>query len=528
MEIEERLSRQLDKFASAPFLFVGSGISRRYLGLETWESLLRRFAGYLSRDFEYYFSKANRDLPQTASLMAEAFHELWWSSDQFKQSREAFGAQLANAESCLKFEIAQYIRPKTHVPQQDDTLQEEIDFLQKSQIDGAVTTNWDAFLENVFVDFDVYVGQEEILSASPQGVAEIYKIHGCCTQPNSLVVTASDYTGFNARNPYLAAKLLTMFLEHPFIFLGYSLSDRNVTEILEQIVACLSQRHLSSLSDRLIFVTRNMDSGLDAFSGTAIKLRDSTIPVTLIQTNDFRPILRCLGRLHRRFPAKLLRRPKRHVYELVLTNDPNEQMTVVDIDNEVPSDELKVVFGVGRFQTDGVGDVGYKIIDVTDLCQDVMLDHAGYDAERVVSTTLPKLIHPAKYVPVFKYLRKAGLIGKGGNVDTSHLAGNVAELANRTFQDFLGPSPNKRGEVRSKCHSVADVAKTYDVEHAIYFIPLLLRGQIRVDELRDFILRNMACLRGRQPNDTRTTYFRSLICLYDWLAFGPCADPVQT
>lgn len=75
---------------------------------------------------------------------------------------------------------------------------------------------------------------------------------------------------------------------------------------------------------------------------------------------------------------------------------------------------------------------------------------------------------------------------------------------------------------------MADVAKTYDVEHAIYFIPLLLRGQIRVDELRDFILRNMACLRGRQPNDTRTTYFRSLICLYDWLAFGPCADPVQT
>jgi hypothetical protein len=74
--IADRLTHHLSRFTSAPFLFVGSGFSRRYLGLETWESLLKRFAEPLPRDYGYYASKANGSLPHAASLMAEDFHEI--------------------------------------------------------------------------------------------------------------------------------------------------------------------------------------------------------------------------------------------------------------------------------------------------------------------------------------------------------------------------------------------------------------------------------------------------------------------
>jgi len=173
---------------AGPFLFVGSGFSRRYLGLESWAELLQRFCDGI-REFGYYSTKANGDLPRAASLMAHDFNELWWSDDRFAESRDRHKKDMRAEASALKLEIATYLNQIDLKQAGAEGLEAEIAALKGLHVDGIITTNWDLLLEELFPDYRSFVGQEPLLFANPQSIAEIYKIHGCASDPESLVLT---------------------------------------------------------------------------------------------------------------------------------------------------------------------------------------------------------------------------------------------------------------------------------------------------------------------------------------------------
>lgn len=221
----------LSVHSGSPFLFVGSGFSRRYLGLEDWGGLLSRFCDGM-RDFAYYLSSANGSYPKAAALIAEDFHDLWWSDARYENSRAAGKDRIKDKHSALKLEICRYVSGFSLEGVKDTALQEEISVLKGLNVDGIITTNWDLFLEELFPEYKVYIGQEELLFSNPQAIAEIYKIHGCASASESLILTHADYEDFEAKNKYLAAKLITLFIEHPIFFIGYSVNDPHIQQII--------------------------------------------------------------------------------------------------------------------------------------------------------------------------------------------------------------------------------------------------------------------------------------------------------
>ena len=223
----ETFEQHLKDFRAAPFLFVGAGLSRRYLDLDGWEALLRRLSDLTGGDFDFYYATAEGEFPAIATLIADGLHERCWTEGRFEAHRETYKGRLHHRDSALKAEASIYLADSINRWPRSGPLGDEITALGKVVIDGIITTNFDPLLEHLFPEFRVFVGQELLLFNEALGVAENYKIHGSYEDPDSLVLTSSDYERFHQRNPYLAAKLMTIFVEHPIVFLGYSLSDPN-------------------------------------------------------------------------------------------------------------------------------------------------------------------------------------------------------------------------------------------------------------------------------------------------------------
>jgi len=349
-DLQLRVKEIVDQTDAAPFLFVGTGMSKRYIDAESWDDLLRWAASLTGESFDYYEQRARRKSPtdestlspRIGSLIDEAFNEVWWRKDKYAEERERLKGKNAVPESPLKLQVAKRMQDisERSFP---DKHKEEIRVLKDATIDGVITTNYDTILEDrLFSEYTAYTGQDEIIFAEQHAVAEIYKIHGSATDPDSLVLTRKDYNDFQDRNAYLAAKLITIFLEHPVIFLGYSISDPNVQTVLSEIIRCLDKERLNMLGDRLIFVEYSQEERAPVVGRHSRQVGGRDLHLTRVTAHDYTPIFRALAERKRHLNAKLVRQVKEEMYELVRTNDPQGQLHVLDIEDLEEYDDMRI------------------------------------------------------------------------------------------------------------------------------------------------------------------------------------------
>lgn len=232
------IKRILEKKSFQPILFVGSGFSARYAEAPNWASLLSLLAKHcplIQHDVAYYI-QSGMSLPKIGSIYADAYKEWAWGEGRENFPQEYFSAKYSG-DVFIKYAIAKYI---ANICSQDKLgllppdLLAEIELLQKINPHALISTNYDSLLEFIFPEYSPIVGQQVILQ-SYMSVGEVFKIHGCNSSPESLVFTAEDYEKFQQDKKYLSAKMLTFFVEHPLLFVGYSASDDNIKSILEEI-----------------------------------------------------------------------------------------------------------------------------------------------------------------------------------------------------------------------------------------------------------------------------------------------------
>lgn len=388
--------------------------------------------------------------------------------------------------------------------------------LKRLCIDGIITTNWDDTAERLFPKFTPYIGQEQLLFSSTFSIGEIYKIHGSFTVPQSMVLTKEDYDGFSRKNPYLAAKLITIFIEHPIVFFGYSISDTNIQELLQSIVNCLDNDNIEKLQNNLIFVDWVNSSDYE----TEIERQDImmgnkvNLPVIKIKTHSYKDVYDILQYYERSIPANFLREYKKQFYEIVQSETPEKQLYVLPSEKIDNNKEIQVVYGfgaIGQFRSA----VGYRGIRSNELLKDVLSDKNELMAEKVLTESYPMLTKsaPTSFLPIYKYLSQVGI-----NSDESYKGNKLGLNYNLRkgcdFKSYKFPDEEKK----LKLKEIIEKYKGKDVRKAVALIPYIDINEEDFDFLRDFIERNFNDFLIKKNN--YSTYMRKLICFYDWKKYG--------
>ena len=429
------------RFNTVPFLFVGSGLSRRYLNTPDWKGLLKHFASQISSDpfiYNSYVSKAKMEcytegvLPVVAELIQRDYDEKWFSTPEIRSQDEAVLQAVMDGVSPFKAEIAKYFRSFTTTVRKYDTEIRKLKDLSVRNIAGVITTNYDCFLEGLFDNYTKYIGQSELIFSSLQGIAEIYKIHGSVEKPDSLVINETDYTVFSSKCGYLAAKLMTIFVEYN-----------------EGIVKPEVSTH-------------------------TVMVKGKPLAMRRIVLSDFMPLYTAMESVKSKIPVRILRRLKQEFYSFTITNTPTANLRVASIDDKrIADDEL--ILAIGRASELGLR--GLSGIDHDEWYRNIVTEELDFTADDLLEHAFKKLLSQnSGKLPVHKYLSEA----TRPFPDAEALADKC-----KTLDDIVSNSIRNNRHRLGEYTSVQEIweGTGHDITRSMDLIAYLEEPQIDLDEL---------------------------------------------
>jgi len=321
MNIKEFISN----FKNHPVLFVGTGVSLRYLtNSYTWDGLLKKIAFDLKGNTEYYLDlKSNcqedgiYNFEKLASLLEKEFNDtlIIDRNGKFKEVNDIFYENMENGQNLSRFKI--YISKIFSELEIREEKKNEITEFKKARknIGSIITTNYDNLIEHIF-EFEKLIGNNILLS-NPYG--SIYKIHGCSTEPEKIIITENDYNQFDGKYELIRAQLLSLFIHHPIIFIGYGVGDNNIKKILKTIFTYVEPNSdlAKDIRNNFLLVEFEKDTDNEVISEHDIDMDGfSTVRINKIKTDNFTLIYQALANIHLPISAMDVRKVQSVVAEI--------------------------------------------------------------------------------------------------------------------------------------------------------------------------------------------------------------------
>lgn len=430
--IRNELEKRISSFQQLPYLFVGTGFSMRYSHALNWNDLLfsiwkivhptkgdREF-DKLKQKIEMSLAMERPDLnseeqkyyvnPVLATVIEKDFNEKYYVTEGFDNA--VFNAAenddiIIHHYNPFKYLVAKQTK-KMEIDAALPTYKELHALIQnQNKFAGVITTNYDELLEDIFKEFSVLVGQDSLLVANSLNIFEIFKIHGCCSRPDSIVLTEKDYHNFDKKLKYLSAKLLTIFVEHPIIFIGYGLGDINIRNLLAEIAECLTSEQLDRIKDNFIFISPAFGKE-EKFNKNTMNWGNHSIIINEFVLEDYGFVYQTLSKIQSSMPIKLARKLQDMVCNFVYSAEAQNNILFGDINSpELDDGKAAIYFG----KADTVTQIGFSYFSIDEILEDVLFNNKPYLINsQLIDKTFKNIRSSAgsTLLPIYKYVKALG------------------------------------------------------------------------------------------------------------------------
>lgn len=353
----------LIKQNKVPTLFIGSGISKRYLkGYPTWFELLKKIAGEIGvtplmlNAMKTEIINKNDSLSSTeinamlADKLSEKINELIINADEkvnsFLTLREQEQLGMYNSD-CFKYLVSKEF---SNYSIKEDKL-EEIKLFRNAamKVGSVITTNYDEFLEKeIFRNFEVKYNQSQLYFVNNYEYECIYKIHGTTNRPESIVINSRDYRKMSDNHRLFIAKIYDLLMSSPMIFLGYGMGDDDILKILSDFTECFDSMMLMNIAKNIILVEYKEGENELIESQQIIKANGKDIPITIIQTDNFSKVYDVISKFELFLSPCEANKYRKILKKLVKDNENGlNKIRVVGEENIINADPNKLIVALG-------------------------------------------------------------------------------------------------------------------------------------------------------------------------------------
>jgi SIR2-like domain len=494
------ISDFIKNFTNHPVLFVGTGISLRYLENSfTWDGLLSYISKKVIGTDEFYYDLKSKhekdgayDFTKIALELEEKFNESLKNdrNGEFRDINDIFYRNMKIGKNVSRFKI--YISQLLSNYVIKDSKIHEVSELKKvrKNIGSVITTNYDSFIEDIF-EFKQLIGNEILLS-NPYG--SVYKIHGCVKDPSKIIITEDDYKNFDDRYELIRAQLLSLFIHNPIIFLGYNIGDNNIKGILKTIFTYVNPNTSQAEKIRKNFLLVEFEAGSQ---NTEVTDHDidmsgfSTIRINKIKTDNFLEIYKNLANLSLPVSAMDIRKVQNIVKEIYAGG--NIEVSITEDVDALENGEK--VLAIGSLKT-----IKYEFQTTSELMENYfkIIDESNHQLLKLIDK---HRIQRNQYFPIYGF----------GKIQTEiECFSTLKDIQNEKIMNIFNGKTDIAQE-HSTIHGIINDNNISRSNKTLGIVLGVITGRIQLNIAEEYL---------REYPDKKSTDYRKILCVYDYKKYA--------